>query len=61
MGRDRHFGFAGVVAVVEAQAADDGGFGDGDGGEELGDSHFFGGDVAVEEGACDEVCGDLFV
>lgn len=61
VGRDGHLGFEGVVAVVEAEAADEGGFVDGDGGEELGDGHCLVGDEAVEEGSRDEFCFDLFL
>ena len=61
VGRDRHVGFARVVAVIEPEAADDGDFFGGDGGEELGDCHGSVGDDAVEYGACDEVRFDLFL
>ncbi len=61
MGRDGHLGLDGVVAVVEAEAADDGDLFDGDGGEELGDGHGSGGDGAVEDGAGDEVGGDFLL
>ena len=58
---DGHLSFAGVVAVVETEAADDGGFVDRDGREELGDGHFLVRDEAVEYGAGDEVGLDRFL
>lgn len=60
-GRDRHVGFDGVVAVVEAQAADERDFVHGERGEELGDCHCSVGDGAVEYGARDEFRFDLFL
>ena len=61
VGRDWYLGFEGVVAVVEAEAADEGGFLDGDGGKELGDCHCLVGDEAVEDGSRDDFCFDLFL
>lgn len=50
-----------MVAVIEAEAADDGSFFDGNGGKKLSDCHFLVGDEAVEHGTRDEVCLDLFL
>lgn len=61
MARDWHFGFPCVVTVVEAEAANNGGLIDRDGGKKLGDCHFLLGDEAVEYGTRDEVCLDFFL
>ena len=50
-----------MVTVVEANAADDGGFLDGDGGKKLGDCHCPLRDGAAKYGAVDKVHFDLFL
>lgn len=60
-GGDWHVGFDGVVAVVEAQAADQGHFVQGEWSQELGDGHGAVGDGAVEDGPRDEFRFNLFL
>ena len=61
MGWDGHLGFYCVVAVVEAEAADDRDFIDGDWGKELGYCHGLVDDGPVEYGSYDEVRFDDFL
>lgn len=61
MAWDWHFGFPCVITVVEAEAADNGGFINRDGRKKLGNCHFLLSDKAVKYGARDEVCLDLFL
>ncbi len=50
-----------MVTVIEAEAADNGGFIDRDGGKKLGDCHCLLGNLAVEYGTGDELCLDLLL
>lgn len=55
------FGFSCVVTVVEAEAANNGGFIRRDGGKKLGDCHCLLGNEAVEYGTGNKVCPNLFL
>ena len=48
MAWDWHLGFPCVVTVIEAEAANNGGLVDRDGGKKLGDCHFLLGNEAVK-------------
>ena len=61
MSGDWHLGFSSVVTVVEAKAADEGGFVDRDGGEKLGDCHCLLGYKPVEDGTANQLCLDAFL
>lgn len=61
MARDWHFGFSCAVTVVEAEAANNGGFTRRDGGKKLGDCHCLLGNEAVEYGTGDKVSLNPFL